>query len=249
MIRHSLRPSTFILGFLILLAKCSSAQGTDELRLVPQVDQRIERLSIVFPLAANSEYNMSPLSGYTLDIDSHFSTYKNHSAVLLAETLADKNGVGFDAVMAMAVHLTPPPALSPIVPFTDEIPDPRWSKSNGILFRQALHDFYRDANSEEFFLHRARYRLAENRFHAVLGGLDRDWYKNFYGKAPKGNFNVVLGMNNGGGNYGPKVIFANGHEELYAIIGCWSSDEMPLGDCRGKVIKSSTRRKCLILYC
>lgn len=226
MIRHSMRRSTLTLGFLILLAKCGFAQGTSELSLVPQVDQRIELLSVVFRLAGNSEYNMSPLSGYTLDIDSYFSPYKNHSTVLLAKKLADKNGVGFDAVMAMAVHLTPPPALSPIVPFTDEIPDRRWGKSNGVLFRQALHDFYRDTNFEEFFSsHRAMYQLAENRFHVVLRGLDLDWYKNFYGTVPKAKFNVVLGMNNGGGSYGPKVILADGHEELYAIIGCWTSDD------------------------
>lgn len=225
MIRHSRRCS-FILGLLILGATSSSAQRTGDLSLGPHVDERVEMLSIVFRLAGSSEYNMNQLSSYSADIDGYFASYKSHPVVLLAKKLAEKNDVGFDAVMAMAVHLTPPPALSPVIPFTDQIPDPRWGKSNAVLFTQALHDFYRDANFERFFVsHQEMYQLAESRFRAVLEGLDLGWYKKFYGEAPKGLFNVVLGMNNGGGNYGPKVIFPDGHQELYAIVGCWTKDD------------------------
>ena len=41
--------------------------------LAPRVDPRVELLSIVFRLAGNSEYNMSPLKTYTADIDAYFS--------------------------------------------------------------------------------------------------------------------------------------------------------------------------------
>jgi Domain of unknown function (DUF4932) len=224
--RYLLRCSTLMLGLLIFVLKCTSAQGNTKLSLVPQVDQRIELLSVVFRLAGNSEYNMNQLSRYTTEIDSYFSPYKNHPAVLLAKKLADKNDVGYDAVMAMAVHLNPPPVLSPIVPFTDDIPDQRWGKSNAMLFTQALQDFYRDTKFDQFFAsHQALYQLAEGRFRVVLNGLDLEWYEKFYGEVPKANFNVVLGMNNGGGNYGPKVVFPDGHQELYAIIGCWTKDD------------------------
>jgi hypothetical protein len=67
-----------------------------------------------------------PLDRYTTDIDSYFGGFKAHPTVLLAKKLAAENGVGFDAVMAMAVYLSPPPSLRPLVPFTATIPESRW---------------------------------------------------------------------------------------------------------------------------
>jgi len=63
--------------------------------LAPRVDPRVELLSIVFRLAGNSEYNMSPLKTYTADIDAYFSPYKEHPAVALARKLAGEREVGF----------------------------------------------------------------------------------------------------------------------------------------------------------
>src|SRR5438046_2918512 len=75
--------------------------------LASRVDPRVELLSIVFRLAGNSEYNMSPLKTYTADIDAYFSPYKEHPAVVLARKLASERDVGFDTVMNLAVHLSP----------------------------------------------------------------------------------------------------------------------------------------------
>lgn len=215
-----------LLMALILTAIPVNTPRAADLKLAAHVDPRIELLSIVFRLAGNSEYNMDQLPRYTTDIDRYFSKYKDHPAVLMAKRLAAKNGVSFDAVMAMAVHLSPPPALEPLMPFTNDIPDRRWGKDNATAFVQSLRKFYRDSNFRAFFdAHEPMYRLAETRFQTVLNGLNLGWYKRFYGDAPRGHFNVVLGMNNGGGNYGPKVVFPDGHEELYAIMGCWTKDD------------------------
>ncbi len=92
----------------------------------PRVDERVELLSIVFRLADNFEYNMNTLPAYSSDIDRYFAPYKNHPAVQMAHMLEGKNGVGFDAVMVMAISLSPPPELKALVAFTPEIPDKRW---------------------------------------------------------------------------------------------------------------------------
>ncbi|HXW56445.1 MAG TPA: DUF4932 domain-containing protein [Candidatus Cybelea sp.] len=214
-------------AILILTALLASApRGASDLALVARVDPRIELLSVVFRLAGNSEYNMDQLPRYTTDIDHYFSKYRDHPAVLMAQRLADKNDVGYDAVMAMAVHLSPPPALSALLSFTNDVPDSRWGKENATSFLQALREFYRDTGFQAFFAaHEPMYNVAETRFQAVLKGLDLGWYKSFYGEAPRGHFHVVLGMNNGGGNYGPRVVFPDAHEELYAIMGCWTKDD------------------------
>jgi hypothetical protein len=169
---------------------------------------------------------MSQLSPYTTDIDRYFAPYKNRAAVTTAAKLAKDRDVGFDAVMAMAVHLTPPPDLAPIIPFSDRVPEGRWGKENATAFVSLLGDFYRDTNFRAFFAaHHELYDLAESRFALLLGQLDLGWYKRFYGTMPNGRFNLILGMNNGGANYGPKVVFPDGREELFAIIGAATRDD------------------------
>lgn len=206
-----------------------SAAQSPNLNIVPHVDQRVELLSIIFRLAGNPEYNTSPLKSYTNDIDVYFSRFKNDKAVVMARELASRKGVSYDAVMAMAIHLSPAPALTPLVPFTDTVPEPRWGKQNALRFVQLLHQFYRKTHFEKFFTtHASLYRAAESRYAAILGNLNLNWYKNFYGELPKGHFNLVLGINNGNGNYGPKVVLPDGQEELFAIVGAGEPDSSGL---------------------
>jgi len=194
--------------------------------LAPRVDPRVELLSIVFRLAGNSEYNMSPLKTYTADIDAYFSPYQEHPAVALARKLAGEREVGFDAVMGLAVHLSPAPVLKPVVAFKGDIQDARFGKENAILFAQRLADFYRDTHFDKFFAaHQSFYDLAIERFRVVLSDLDLNWYKSFYGDVRMGQYYLILGMNNGGGNYGARVVWPNGHEQFFSIIGCWTQDD------------------------
>lgn len=101
MLRASIR--VLALAVLILVVIPANLPEASSLKLVARVDPRIELLSIVFRLAGNSEYNMDQLPRYTTDIDHYFSKYKADPAVLMAKRLANRNGVRFDAVMAMAV--------------------------------------------------------------------------------------------------------------------------------------------------
>jgi len=169
---------------------------------------------------------MSPLKSYTTDIDAYFSPYKEHPAVALARKLAGDRGVGFDAVMGLAVHLSPAPALKPLVAFTEDVPDARFGKDNAIVFAQRLADFYRDTHFEKFFAaHQSFYHVAAERFRAVLSDLDLSWYESFYGDDRTGQYHLILGMNNGGGNYGPRVVWPNGRQQLFSIIGCSTQDD------------------------
>lgn len=190
----------------------------------PRVDERVELLSIVFRLAGSFEYNMNTVPAYSSDIDRYFLPYRTHPAVQMAHTLADKNDVGFDAVMLMAISLSPPPELNPLVPFTADIPDKRWGP-DAEKFLPLLRDFYRDTKFADFYAaHQAMYRLAEERFTATLGTVHFGWYSHFYGNAPDLAYHLVLGMNNGGGNYGPRLVHSDGRMDLFSIIGCWTHD-------------------------
>ncbi|HET9377928.1 MAG TPA: DUF4932 domain-containing protein [Chthoniobacterales bacterium] len=211
-----------LLGLAVVGGRVASAA---EPTIIPKVDPRVEMVSIVFRLAGSPEYSMSPLKKYTDDIDAYFSQHKEHPAVVLARKMAIERDLGFDAAMGMAVHLSPPPELKPLVAFSDQIPDVRYGKDNATAFAALLASFYRDTKFDRFFAaHRKFYELAEGRFHSALGGIDLNWYKGFYRTIPAGEYRLVLGLNNGGGNYGVRVVWPDGHDDRYSVIGCWSQD-------------------------
>jgi len=190
------------------------------------VDERVELLSIVFRLAGNLEYNLDRLPRYSTDIDRWFALYRNHPAVQMARSLAQKQGIRYDAVMAMAISLSPPPELKPLVPFKPGVPEPRWTLAASDRFLPLLRDFYRTSHFAQFYAeHHPMYRLAEVRFASTLTAVDFGWYARFYGSAPNQDWHILLGMNNGSGNYGLRLAYPDGRIELYSIIGCWSNDD------------------------
>jgi hypothetical protein len=100
-----------------------------------------------------------------------------------------------------------------------------------------LKQFYADARCEEFFADQAGlYKIAQERFMPVYEALDVTWFNRYYGEQPDGSLNIIIGLGLGGGNYGPKVVYADGREATYAIMGTWSIDSTgkpvyPVGDC------------------
>jgi hypothetical protein len=190
----------------------------------PTVDRRVELLSIVARMAGFKEYNDTSNRAYVKAIHAHFDPYMNHRVIGLAKVIRDSFGVGYDAVMAMAVHLSQPPGLQPLLPFTDSIPNPRWG-SLAKRFSDELRAFFADAHCAEFFKQvQPMYDSALGRYKAIFDRLDVNWYQRFYGRAPSTTFHVVLGMGNGGGNFGPRVVFPGGKEDAYAIEGVDSVD-------------------------
>ena len=206
---------------------CAPGQSPDRKpAVVPHVEERVELLSIVFRLSGDPGYDMNALPAYSADIDRHFAPYNDHPVVRMAQDLRNKKGVGFDAVMAMAISLSPPPDLKPLVAFTPDVPEERWGVADAEKFLPLLRDFYRDSKFAEFYAaHRTMYRLAETRFATTLGSVDFGWYPRFYGKAPDLTYHLILGMNNGAGNYGPRLAHPDGSVELFSIIGCWTHDD------------------------
>jgi hypothetical protein len=163
----------------------------------------------------------------------HFDKYKDHELIRFAQEIRDKNWIGFDAVMKMAIYLEQPPTLNPIVPFTDDVPDRRWGKGNANKFLKLLQQFYTDAKCDDFFnAHKDLYRLSEERYKNVYESIDLKWFTRYYGTEPKGSFNIIPGLGNGGGNYGVKAVLPNGKEAMYAIMQTSSIDstDIPVYD-------------------
>jgi hypothetical protein len=211
--------------FLFICAKSFSQQSNflDK----PKVDERVELLSIVFRLADAQEYNSKQFKLYTDKIEKHFKKYKNHELIKFVKQIREEDGIGFDAVMKMAVHLGSAPNFKPLVKVTDSIPDVRWGKNNSEKFIKLLQAFYQDANCHKFFKNNVElYAEVSKTFIPVFENIDLNWYKSFYGNEPKEKFVIVNGLGNGGGNYGSAIVFKNGKREVYAIMGTWSVDSL-----------------------
>jgi hypothetical protein len=224
--------TTIVFISLLLYSIVMSGQETKQINRdllshypLPGVDKRTELLSIVFRLAGNFEYNGDVYRSYVSDIHHHFDKYKEHPLIAFATKLRKKNGVSFDAVQAMAIHLEQPPSLNPVIPFSANVPEGRWGQANANKFVALLKQFYAETKCEEFFNeHEGLYKTAQERFMPVYEALDVNWYNQYYGAQADGSLNIIIGLGLGGGNYGPKAKYPDGTEATYAIMGTWSID-------------------------
>lgn len=193
----------------------------------PKVDQRVELLSIVFRLAEASEYSSTMFKLYVDRIDKHFGVFKNHELIDFAKSIRNTNGIGYDAVMSLAIHLDE--NLNLLTSVTDNSLEKRWTEKNVSKFVSLLKKFYIDADFEKFYNDNADlYTEVSNRFLPVYENINLKWYQSFYGREPKGKFIIVNGLGNGPGSYGPGIHYQNGSEDIYAIIGTWNVDSAGL---------------------
>lgn len=214
-----------IISFFVL-ASCSKNKS---ILKEPKVDERVELLSIAFRLAGSKEYCEKKFPKYIDNIETHFNNYKSHDLIEYIKTELQQKGIGYDAVMKMAISISEPPNMKPLEPLSDKFPEQRWGKQYAKTFLGLLNQFYKDADCETFFKENAEiYKIASNRFDKVYQNLDLEWYQDFYGQKPKGEFRIINGLSNGHSNYGPKIMLSSGKEIIYAIMGTWSVDSLGL---------------------
>lgn len=193
--------------------------------LLARVDPRVELLSIVFRLAGNPEYGRGKVESYSKAVDDWFGKLQDHAVIAHAARLRRTRGVSYDAVMGLAVHLDA--ALQPLVPFDEaERLDARWPRADLPQFVTELRDFAAASRFDEFCTaQRPLYEVAAKRMQAVLDDKAKlAWFDAFFGSRPKAQFELCLGMLNGGGCYGPSAQLADGKEQLYCILGVWATD-------------------------
>ncbi|MCI1779870.1 MAG: DUF4932 domain-containing protein [Bacteroidales bacterium] len=224
-----------IITFIMILTANIAFAGSN---LIPKVEQNTELVSIVFRLAGAREYVNYNVPSYEKEIDEYFAPYKEHPAVKFAQKVRSERGVAFDAVMSLAVHLN----ITDSVRLKDNIAassiDERWDPKSIKNFVKLLNDFYFDTNFKNFFSkNKPLYEITEKRISEILNKVDFGWFGKFYGEQGKNyKFNLIPSIPNGGGNYGLKVIFKDGSEELYPVIGCCVADKSGLPSYSGKIV-------------
>lgn len=198
-------------------------------QVTTKVDERVELMCVVFRLAEASEYMNDDVEIYTNKIDSYFSLYKNHELIEYTLNLRNYYGIGYDAVMSLATHLEIKNREITLNPkFDIKKIDWRWHQDSLPKYMNLLNDFYQKSEFDKFFKSNSEfYQNVENTFKTqVTDNVHIDWFENFFGtKAPK-SFNLVIGLLNGGGNYGAHPEYLNGEQDIYSIVGCWQVDSL-----------------------
>jgi hypothetical protein len=208
----------------------AAAESVQPLRVV--VDPRMELLSIIFRLAGNPEYNTARVKSYADDVENQFGQFRNQPVVKLAQEVRQTNGVSYDAVMSMAVHLTDTTNIQfrvPLHPWPEGL-DRRWTARDANHFVKAAQQFVEDTSFHRFIeQHAPLYQTTLARMQALMEkDAHLEWFATFFGGRPQASFTVDLDLLNGGGNYGPHFRAANGHEELFCVLGVWRTDRQGL---------------------
>ncbi len=197
------------------------------------VDPRVGLMSLIFRLAGNREYNMeNVVESYAGDAEKQFGKFRGHAVVNLAQKLRTTHGVSYDAVMSMAIHLTDAKHLKlklPLQPWPEGL-DRRWTAHDVRNFLAAAQQFVKDSFFQEFIeQHRPLYQITEERMQTLMEKeAHLEWFDAYFGRRPQASFTVALGLLNGGGCYGPHFRAADGHEELYCVLGVWQTDQQGL---------------------
>ena len=196
----------------------------------PTVDKRIELLSIVFRLAEQQEYSYKQFKLYTDRIEQHFEQHKNHELIQFTKSIINERELGYDAVARMSINLNENlNLLTDIRPLTEA--DSRWDNENIEKFILLLHRFCKDVEFDKFFNDNAElYAETIRRFSSIYEQVDLNWYHIFFKKNPTETFSIIIGVGNGGSNYGLSLDYINSDKKNYAIMGIWSvdSDGMPV---------------------
>lgn len=225
--------AAFVAWLALAPVASSHAQNAPRPEIPVRVDERVELMSIVFRLVGAREYHMaSDDAPYVQQVDVHFGPFKDHAAIRLAAKLRAERGISYDAVASYAVHLQGGPQLAPKIPFDDPKLqlESRWSPASAGAFLTALQQFADESDAFGFFeAHRDYYDTAAQRLENEIARRPyREWLNGFFGAAAGASFTGIVGLLNGGGNYGVKVVYPDGRLEILPIIGAARFDEAGL---------------------
>jgi len=209
-------------AFLTVLLVVSSFTFAQKIELKAKVDERCELLSTVFRLAGANEYVTHEIPIYVDSLDKYFEPYKNHEIVEYCKTYRENYGVSYDAPMSLAVHLQIIDGKISLIPNVKENSlGSRWNRDSLPRFIELLNDFYTTTKFHEFFVKQSDFiEKVEQTATEYFKKVDMEWYKNFYGEVPEGSYNLVISLSNGSNNYGPRVEYLDGKEDLYSITIC-----------------------------
>jgi len=232
-----------VLPAILLFAFCISSVGAsdpnkaaspqDRAKLKVTIDPRVELMGVIFHLAGNPEYNRCKSKPYMKNLNEHFAGHREHQAVKMATKLRKTRGVSYDAVMCMAVHIEDVNSCREIVPFESrpETLDGRWRIDDAREFLGCCRDFVKETDFNAFLVkNKSQYDIATTRLQQLIDTqANLAWFDEFFGPRDDVDFNLVISILNGPGNYGCRVTLG-GRTKIYSVLGAWRVDWLGFGN-------------------
>jgi len=219
----------FCLGAVIFLSSTLSCAEVSQSQpsITVTVDPRVELMCIIARLAGYDEYMTGEFPAYVADVDSFFSSFRNHDVVSFARTIRPR-GIGFEKVMQMAIAVTDAYTMQEIISL-DSLESPlskHWRTDDAREFLQMARRFAAETNFRGFIdRHKALYDTARSRFLAVAQSTHiAEWLTEYFGYNADCNFEIILGLQIGNNNYGASLARKGGRGTIYSFIGVASVD-------------------------
>jgi hypothetical protein len=230
-------PVILLFAFIINSAGASEPDNVtarqDWAKLKVIVDPRVELMGVIFHLAGNPEYNKCRSKIYLKNLNEYFVGPRDHPAVKMAAKLRKTRGVSYDAVMCIAVHIEDVNSCREIVPFEPrpETLDGRWRIDETREFLEKCRNFVKATDFNAFLaMNKSQYDTATARLQQLIDTeADLAWFDEFFGPRDDVDFNLIISILNGPGNYGCRVIL-DGRTKIYSIIGAWRVDWLGWGN-------------------
>lgn len=239
---------TMLLFIIIPLLGLCTEEKTTDYHINVEVNECYELVSVIFHMNGASEYNNKAVEAYHTKQDEYFAPYEEHPVMALAKLARDKNGVSYDAVADMGVHME---IVDGEVKLKEGIRkkdiDSRWGKYLNDFVEEA-NSFYKESKFHDFFVSNTEfYNETVNRFRKHVEAIDYNWFETYYGVKPEYEFAVIVGFNQVG-NFGPSVTQKDIGKTVYSINGIWETDSLgiPLfmGDYTGLLIHEFSHSFC-----
>lgn len=186
-----------------------------------EVSETVELMGILSRTADFQEFSNDLAGQYSKDTEAWFAQYREHPTVAYYKELRAKNGIGYERVTNMAVHLEIEKGKVKLVGNRNELTG-GWQNVDLDDFVKRLNKFYADTRFHEFFeQHRNFYSDFLKQYDTnVMPYIHTDWYGKFYnGAGSDKRFRLIIGFTYGTTNNGASRQLLGRPHEVFAVCG------------------------------
>jgi len=197
----------------------------DDLGIDIRVDPTVELFCTIHRLAETSQYTVNELPIYISDINDHFGSFRDHPTINLATELRGTHRINGSSPMALALYLEAPPLLN-VRNILNPPPldlDPRWTPDIIPEFIKAARLFAEDTKFMDFY--NSHQEFYDRTVRSMLRILENEnilpWFEDYFSYTPE-KYTIIIGMQNGFGNYGMSITNRDSTKKYISIIGASS---------------------------
>ena len=185
-----------------------------------EASETVELMGILSRTAGFQEFSNDLAGQYSKDTEAWFAQYREHPTVTYYKELRAKNGIAYDRVTNMAVHLEIEKGKVKLVGNRAELTG-GWQNVDLDDFIKRLNKFYADTRFHDFFeQHQTFYNDFLKAYDKNIIAIKPEWYGQFYnGTAPTEQFRIIIGFTYGTTNNGASRQLPGQPRELFAVCG------------------------------